>query len=364
VSFSSGDPDFLDEIQACWISCHLYYHQDLDEVLAKFVQPAIVDLVKKNQIQAFFFVRYGLGGPHVRLRVKALPDFRNRVLKEVQRFAEDFLRRTPSTRPMEESVISKINEAIISSDPNETDGSIYPDNSFRAVPFRPEIQRYGGPRLFQASLDFFTLSSVAAVNFLSKYGHSLRSVQLAHAFRLLLHQALGFAAGVAELSDLLRYGVDSLGEGRQKAIEKGDKVAQAQMSTVLQLFRQSIDKVHLLLAEGKSFYGASDFLIGGADRLSAATVTADRVTRARIGGSQLHMTASRLGLSNVEEVYISRLLTVTLHEVLAASIESFSWLENRMVERAVGAPSCKALQDLLVPALATLAGEPSNKSTL
>ena len=80
-----------------------------------------------------------------------------------------FWKGTPSTKPLREEVIRNLSLSILASDPYENDASIYPDNSFQVVPFRPEIQRYGGPDRFRLSLDFFTLSSVAALEFLFRH---------------------------------------------------------------------------------------------------------------------------------------------------------------------------------------------------
>ncbi len=362
MSSESSQP--FDEIEERWISCHLYYHEDLDRVVRGFVHPVVVSLVKNARIEAFFFVRDGLGGPHVRLRLRTLPDSRDHVLKEVQRFAQVFLALTPSTKPLEEEAIRRSNKYIMAADPDEIDDSVYLDNSFWMIPFRPEVQRYGGPSHFRASLDFFTLSSVAAVAFLARHGSIPRSAQLAQSFCLLLLQALGFAADEAELVDLLRYGVDSWGEILPKVVEKGDKVARSQMDLFHDLFHKSLAGVRSLHAETGSFGLAPDFLAVGASRLSAALGTADRMTRARVGGSQLHMTATRLGLSNAEEVYISRLLTVTLHEVRTTRGEDLSWLGEKKMAKGLTEDPGEALSDLLSPALISLAEVPLNQGAL
>jgi hypothetical protein len=350
----------VEEIQESWLSGHLYHHQSLDPVVRGFVHPLAVSLVKGGWIDAFFFVRDGLGGPHIRLRLRVIPGAGDRALAAMRQSAEIFLELEPSTRSLDAETIWRSNERILAADPHEIDGAVYPDNSFRVVPFRPEIERYGGPGRFRASLDFFTLSSVAAIEFLSSHGEAPRSVQLAHAFGLLLRQALGFAADETELSDLLRYGVDSWGQILPKVVEKGDKVARSQMDVFLELFHEAVAEVRSLHAEHASFERPPDFLAVGAGRLSAAIGSADRATRARIGGSQLHMTATRLGLGNAEEVYISRLLSVTLQEARAAGGESLSWLGEKMAAGAAGDPE-EALGNLLSPALAALAEVPAGQ---
>src|SRR4029077_5923659 len=124
-------------------------------------------------------------------RLRVIPGTRERALAALHRSAQRFLNVAPSTRSLVEEAIRKSNEHILASDPHELDDSVYPDNSFRLVPFRPEIERYGGPLLARASLDYFTLSNVTALEFLARHCNAPRSAQLAYAFRLLLQQALG-----------------------------------------------------------------------------------------------------------------------------------------------------------------------------
>lgn len=339
-----------EEIQENWISGHLHYHQGLDPVVRGFVRPLVAALAKDGRIDAFFFVRYLLGGPHVRLRLRVVLGAEEQVLATMRQAAERFLEISPSTRSLDEETIRRANEAILESDPHETDDAVYPDNSFRIVPFRPEVERYGGPGLFGASLDLFTLSSVAVLEILSKQGDAPRPALLSQAFRLLLGQALGFAADEAELCDLLRYGVDSMGGDMPKILEKGDRVAQSQKDAFLQLFRNSVAEVRSLQTGSEPGERPMDLLAMGSGRLSATLGFDDRVARAWIGGSQLHMSASRLGLSNVEEVYLSRLLTVTVSEALSSRAEDLSWLG----EEARKETAKRSLGDLLPPALAAL----------
>lgn len=346
--------DAGDELQQQWISCHLHYHEDLNRVVRGFVQPAIVALRASSWIDAFFFVRYSLGGPHIRLRVRPLPGRWDEVLAALQDFAQELLARAPSTKSLDEEVVRRTTDSILSFDPNEADNSIYPDNSLAFRPFRPEVERYGGSQRLQASLDFFVLSSVTAVQFIVQHGEAPRPIQLEHALRLLLQQAAGFAADETELLDLLRYGMDSWsGGGPPKVLEKADKVFALQTDAFLQLFRTRLSDVRSSLAEGERASRAVDFLILGAAKLSAVLNGADRATRARIGGSQLHMTATRLGIGNAEEVYISRLLTSTLRELSARGEGDLSWLGERAAN-AEENPG-EALSALLPSALSALA---------
>jgi len=346
-----------EEIQASWIAGHLYYHQSLDQVVRGFVHPLVVSLVQSGKIDSFFFLRHGLGGPHVRLRLRAIPGAHEYALEAMQEAAQRFLAFAPSAQPIDEETIRRSNERLLAGDPSETDDAIYPDNSFRLTPFRPEIERYGGPKLLCVSLDLFMLSSVAALEFLLQQEDVSRSVQLTQAFRLLLSQAIAFAADETELGELLRYGVDSWGGILPKVVEKGDRIARSHANAFGQLFSHGLAEARSVKAGREPLCRGADLLVAGVRRLSAAIGTVDRTARLRIGCSQLHMTASRLGLANAEEVYISRLLSVILSELLARSGEDLAWIRQMVAERVPRNPQ-GTLGGLLARALTVLAGTP------
>jgi hypothetical protein len=292
-----------------WLSYHLYYHEDLSRAVLGFVHPAVFSLLSAGWIDRFFFVRYGLGGPHVRLRLRPAPGHAPLIDRAVRGSAEAFLSRSPSTARLDPEALQRQTQAMLAGDPHETDAAVYPDNTLIARPFRPEVARYGGPDLLLVSLDFFTVSSVAAIDFLVRSGAEPRSRQLILALRLLLAQALCFAIDEEELLALLSYGVESWGEAALSILAKGDRVFAAQPDAFRGIFRQEI-------SDQLSTESRTDGLgpvLGEAARLLSQAVgrgdLCDRPTRKRIGVSQLHMTATRLGLGNLEEVYISRLLS-------------------------------------------------------
>ncbi|HSU82613.1 MAG TPA: lantibiotic dehydratase C-terminal domain-containing protein, partial [Thermoanaerobaculia bacterium] len=195
-----------------WLSYHLYYHEDLSRAVLGFVYPAVSSLLSAGWIDRFFFVRYGLGGPHVRLRLRPLPGHAPLIDRAVHGSAEVFLSRSPSTARLDPEALQRQTQAMLAGDPHETDATVYPDNTLVAAAFRPEVQRYGGPNLLPVSVDFFTVSSAAAIDFLVRSGAEPRSQQLILALRLLLAQALCFAIDEEELLALLGYGVESWGE--------------------------------------------------------------------------------------------------------------------------------------------------------
>jgi len=329
-----------------WLSYHLYYHEDLSRAVLGFVHPAVSSLLSAGWIDRFFFVRYGLGGPHVRLRLRPLPGHAPLIDRAVHGSAEVFLSRSPSTARLDPEALQRQTQAMLAGDPHETDATVYPDNTLVAAAFRPEVQRYGGPNLLPVSVDFFTVSSAAAIDFLVRSGAEPRSQQLILALRLLLAQALCFAIDEEELLALLGYGVESWGEAVPTILAKGDRVYAAQPDAFRGIFRQEISDQ---LAEG-SPDNPGEALGEAARLLSQAVDLGDRPTRKRIGVSQLHMTATRLGLGNLEEVYISRLLSAAAVALLEDDPEARALLREALA-RPARSPS---LEDLLPRVLAAL----------
>ncbi len=313
-----------------WIAFHLYYHEDLTQAVLGFVAPTVASLLKAGRIDRFFFVRYGLGGPHIRLRLRSCEGCAAAVSETSHDFAARFLDRNPSTARLDPDLLRRQTQALLRSDPHETDDSVYPDNSLVDAAFRPEVERYGGPHLLRSSLDFFTLSSSAALEFLARFHGEPRSRQLKLAAECLLTQALGFAADEGELVVLLSYGVESWGEAIPGVLSKGDRVFESQPEVFRGLFREGLEPSWNVLAEG-------------ARRLSGALKQEDQQARKRIGISQLHMTATRLGLSNPEETYLSRLLSRAAEALRSEPTSEWELLSERLRQPLSNLP----LDDLL-----------------
>ena len=108
---------------------------------------------------------------------------------------------------------------------------------------------------------------------------------------------------------LSRYGADLWGEKIPRALAKAERVFVEQRKTFDQLFHRELDLLKVGPDAVSSAGEEAKAQLGeAASRLSWAVRTADREVHQRIGTSQLHMTANRLGLSNAQEVYLSQIL--------------------------------------------------------
>jgi hypothetical protein len=261
------------------------------------------------------------------------------VSAAVQDSAARFLDRNPSRAILDPDLLRRQTQATLRSDPHETDDTVYPDNSLVDAVFRPEVERYGGPHLLHSSLDFFTLSSSAALEFLARFHGEPRSRQLKLISEGLLSQALGFAADEEELVTLLSYGVETWGAAVPGILSKGDRVFESQPDVFCGLFQEVLDSLWDTLGEG-------------ARRLSAVIGRGDRQARRRIGISQLHMTATRLGLSNPEETYLSRLLSRAAEALRSERTDAWTLLSEHLRRPRSDLP----LDDLLPQVLRRISG--------
>lgn len=294
-----------------WQSFHLYYHGSRDRLLIELVRPLVQTFLAAGQIDSFFFVRFALGGPHIRLRLRTIPGHEAAVQREVEHAAESFFARAPSTESLTADTIRQGNGPILASDPNEEDDGVYPDNSVRLTPFRPETKRYGGPLLLPRSLDVFAVSSAEVFRFLAVHRDTPAARRLADISRLLVRQAFYLADGSAELTDLLGYGVDGWGTPLQAIVQHADEVFARQSEPLCRLLRSEIDA---LLREDAGEAPEGEFA-GTVRHLRWQIAAANATERRRIGCSQLHMTANRLGLTNPDEVYLGRLLGRALRQL-------------------------------------------------
>lgn len=312
-----------------WRSYHLYYHADRDLLLCELVRPLVESLLAEGRIASFFFVRFALGGPHIRLRLRVAPGCEREVAEAVELAAAGFFARRPSLQPLTEEEIRRDNGPILATDANETDDAVYPDNSLREAPVRFEVTRYGGPVLLGPSVDFFAVSSAQALHFLSAVAGQPRARQLPGVCRLLLCQACGFAADEEELLALLEYALAGWGRVLEPVVAEGDRLFERRRETFFSLVRGEIEELARAADPGP---GSPLLLAEAARRLAHAIGDAGEVRR-QIGMSQMHMTANRLGLLNPEEVYLGRALGRAARELAAADPAFWSGARDFLTER-------------------------------
>lgn len=327
-----------------WLSFHIFYHTgNRSELAVRMVRPVAAELLRRSLIESFFFVRYTLGAPHVRLRLLPRPGNRDAVRAWARQEIERFLERYPSPRPLPDEEIQKQNLRILGQEPNEWDDTIHADNSWRELPFIPEVERYGGPDLLSHSLLFFDLSSRRALELLGQRPES-EPAWLATTLELLRRLALGFAMDTDELKRLTGIPPVAGQEVTTRIVAKADRVFEQSREIFLQQVRRDLEKLSLAAT------GVDDFEM--ATCLGRELQGLGAPARQRILTSHLHMTANRLGLRNGDEIYLSRLIGLSLATLESCEPQGFSELQRSLNRRASGAvgPAVR-LRDLPRPTL-------------
>lgn len=285
-----------------WRAYYLFYHADRDFLLRHLLRPLVSELLDLALIDRFFFVRYGLGGPHVRIRWCARSDQAANLAEA--RLAEHvslFFSQWPSTQPLSPDKIRAHNRGLLSVDEVVDTGEdqVYPDNSWHRGPLLIEVERYGGPERVDASLNHFCLSSVEVLEMLDEHAESGSGWVRAAMIRLALRLAWGLTSNEEEFINYATYAKDFFGDRLRRCTEEGERVFSRTSSQIVGMVRDELTK----LAR------AEECLTSLA---AAAAVLADRISASPgykyIAASHIHMTANRLGLLNPDEVYLSGIL--------------------------------------------------------
>ncbi|WP_042800563.1 thiopeptide-type bacteriocin biosynthesis protein, partial [Streptomyces sp. C] len=278
-----------------WHSHHLYLHcatEDTDAFLVHGAAPFLDGLVAAGEAAGWFFIRYGEGGPHVRLRVRGLSSAAAAALPGELARAAKAVPAVPGPWPSRHGEV-------------------------RAVPYEPETGRYGGPRALPVAEEVFEASTRAALD-------TLRT----------LPADGGTGARLTAAADLAHTTVHALGTDPLTAARwlRGHAAGWRWVTEVPLLPGASVHtRVNTVYAAQRTGLGRRAGQLRG--RLGAGTAEprllrwaaavsgADErlrdlgeELRAWVWGSQLHMLFNRLGITPDEERAVCRLAARTLLE--------------------------------------------------
>lgn len=328
-----------------WIAIHIFYASDSNPVLVECLRPLVRQLQRDSLIRRYFFIKYWMEGPHVRLRLlTTTPDYAEAVMAVAEPQITQFLKRRPalyevdheSIRPhYKQMFIAEYGEAAwIQSYGEEGQMPFRPNNSHDVFPYEPEYGRYGGPEGVELAEWHFEHSSDVVLDLLGRANVHVRPVLLGLGAQLelpLLYTFLETDERVVEfLGNYMQFWQDTFGEDTSDRYpsfdRKYDRMATSLQDRVAQVRRIVFEgslggqtererrwvehirelklEVENLATAGKlRFSRASD--PGGGE----PTVVDDIGTAASILlSSYVHMTNNRLGVSILDEIYLSYVL--------------------------------------------------------
>lgn len=275
-------------MQSNWLSVHLFHAGDHGRLLQLLVSPVV-----RQAGCPYFFIRYGEGGPHIRLRLYVKNNRMAEVKQLLEATAKAYFEAYPSCRQ---------DDAY----PSE---QLLPNDSWQYLPYVPEISRYGNAQTMPLAEQHFHLSSVYVLGEINQINPS---TALMHAIRLnlALLQALLLTPAITldvchrfiqgwlprlylpehDRQQQETYYLQRMHEKfvvyapalKNIAVNLWQGIAQGNAPPALQTF-----------AEGNSHVFAQYRQLGFHDAQLAA-----------VTGSLLHMGHNRLGVSNLDEAYI------------------------------------------------------------
>lgn len=320
---------------ADWLSLHLFYHQmeAHDRLILQVVAPVVAALAGEGWIDRYFFIRYWEGGPQIRLRLSgSRPGWREEAASLVQRRFGDFVEREPSQAQLNpERFYQAVRQFQGESPPAAP--TWYPDHSIQEIPYRPELERYGGPDAMPTAEALFRAASDLAIATLPAVASS-DGKRIGLALDLMLLSALPWRIPEGRLAAFFRrYGEvighlagnqsDLLGEAERLRAAKGtvlqerlDRLQQGaatwQLPAPYQAWYQAVEAGVATLAQ-----------LEGAGRLAQPEAEIPLAYQGEdpapwripaIGIGQIHMLNNRLGVTMRREAILAYLLALQLSD--------------------------------------------------
>jgi thiopeptide-type bacteriocin biosynthesis protein len=314
-----------------WLSFHVFYAANSNPILVEGVTPVIRRLRAEGLIERWFFIRYWLEGPHVRLRV--LPrraEDTERVRAEVRAALEAVLARRPALYEADRDDSGELFKRMYLAEYGEdawnarygADGVMpYRDNnSVHEIAYERELDRYGGPAGMALSEWHFERSSDLTMRLLATGNMHLRTVLLGQTAQLGMGLCFAFLRDDAAVAEFLeRYRIfwetsyQEPSDDQHEAFERGFARMRDRLTERLRSVRAAVrDPSGAAGIEGEWAAHCVE-LRERAETLARAgelTFRDGRVTDPAVAlpillSSYVHMTANRLGASILDEIYLA-----------------------------------------------------------
>lgn len=345
-------------IEEKWLSVHIFYSSNQNPIIVDCIGPMVDTLREQGYIRRYFFIKYWMEGPHVRLRLLPAQGVSHEKLKAlIEPRIEKFLQERPALYELEQERYGAFHKQMFLAEYGEeawnekygADG-VMPfrdNNSYHYIEYEPEYDRYGGPHGVELAEWHFEKSSDIILRILRDINVRVRDILLGISIQLSLPVCYGFMEQDQQVLDFLdNYLKYWTGEffpisermeiEFQKKYAKMAKELQARIADVRQYMidgtvgnltpmeqewaahirqlRQRIDDLvrrGLLIFRGKG----ED---GGLGQITMEDVAYYQI----LLSSYIHMTNNRLGVSISDEVYLAYILKLALLELMGASMEA------------------------------------------
>lgn len=315
-------------MSAEWASFHIFYGGQTDALITGAIHPVVKDLLDNGDINAYFFIRYWNGGPHVRLRLRVNPATTNERLIEAIAPIQNYVHEYPGESLGEENYhdLSKfmvdfrdqfIGDRTQAALHLETPEPLQPSNTLQRRPYRFDAQRYGGSSLRGSIEDHFFYASEQAFDILNRTPGAMGK-RRALALRMMAAGAVSLRLSPGEAAAMFRDYFSAahkiLPEDRAGLIERQGSELFAREQEDLRRVINSLYKDEFTSPDGQDYAGV--LLDSWGRHLKTVLAEIARVERRKelTNSAQnilmdfLHMFNNRLGTPVIEELFMSYLL--------------------------------------------------------
>jgi hypothetical protein len=185
-----------------WIALHVFYASDANPILVEAVRPLVEELRQEELIDGWFFIKYWMEGPHLRVRFRpARPELAGTVRRRATEALQAFLDRRPALYDTDIDGLGDLYKKMYLAeygqerwDADYGDGAMpfRPNNSIAELPYEREYDRYGGPAGIDIAEWHFEQSSDLVATLLATSNTHVRPVLLGLATQLSLMTAYTF----------------------------------------------------------------------------------------------------------------------------------------------------------------------------
>lgn len=314
-----------------WQSFHVFYAANANPILVEGVAPLVRSLRERGLVDRWFFIRYWLEGPHVRLRVLPARDADpERVRTEVRTALEAVLTRRPALYEADRDDSGELFKRMYLAEYSEEqwnaeygeDGEMpYRDNNtVHENAYRQELDRYGGPAGMALSEWHFERSSDLVLRLLATGNMHLRTVLLGQTAQLGMALCFAFLPDDAAVAGFLEnYRVFWETSYQEPSTEQHEAFDRG-FARMRDRLRDRLSAVRAAVRDPAGATGverewaehcrelaarAADLTRAGELSFRDGPVTDPAVALPILLSSYVHMTANRLGASILDEIYLA-----------------------------------------------------------
>jgi hypothetical protein len=333
-----------------WLSAHIFYASNANPLILDCLSPLVDDLRARGLIQRYFFIKYWLEGPHVRLRLLPAANVSYETLKAiVDEVVGDYLERRPALYSADvESAQPFYKDLFIGEYGEEAWNERYgaegrmpfqPNNSIAYIEYEPEYDRYGGVHGIELAEWHFEQSSDTVIRLLRDTNLHVHSIMLG--LSLQLSAALAYVFLENDLA-VHRFLISYIAYWRQTFGIMTEAVDQTYEKTYLnmaELLENRIDHIQMAVASRgththltpierewiehafelrqrvDALVASRSFVFGSGRGRSEKLLPEDKdVAYNILLHSYIHMTNNRIGVLFSDEVYLAYLMKRRLEE--------------------------------------------------